>query len=180
MHALKTAITVAWVIFLVYWFASAFGVKEGRGSRRRFPMTGATALSVVLLLRVFGSGGLAVHSSVVAAIGAVVFASGIALAVWARVQLGRNWGMPMTQKAEPELVTSGPYRFVRHPIYSGLLAGLLGTALASNLIGLIIVAILGAYFYYSASVEEKNLTATFPTTYPAYRAHTKMLIPFVL
>jgi protein-S-isoprenylcysteine O-methyltransferase Ste14 len=88
--------------------------------------------------------------------------------------------MPMSQKAEPELVTSGPYRFVRHPIYTGLLAALLGTALANNLIGLIIVVILGAYFYYAASVEEKNLTATFPTEYPAYRTNTKMLIPFVL
>ena len=86
----------------------------------------------------------------------------------------------MTQKAEPELVTSGPYRFVRHPIYSGLLAGVLGTALVTNLIGLIIVAILVGYFYYCASVEEKNLTAIFPTAYPAYRNSTKMLVPFVL
>jgi protein-S-isoprenylcysteine O-methyltransferase Ste14 len=180
MHTLKVAIAIAWIIFWVYWFASAYGVKEGRASRRRTPLNGLTALSVVLLLRVFGGGSLAVHSPVLGAIGAVVFACGIALAIWARVYLGRNWGMPMTQKADPELVTSGPYRFVRHPIYSGLLAGLLGTALATNLIGLIIVAILGGYFYYSASVEEKNLTAVFPTAYPAYRTGTKMLIPFVL
>jgi len=180
MHTLRTAIAIAWVIFWVYWLASAFGVKQGRASRRRIPLNGLSALSVILLLRVFRGGSLAVHSPVLGAIGAAVFASGIALAVWARVQLGRNWGMPMTQKAEPELVTSGPYRFVRHPIYSGLLAGLLGTALATNLIGLIIVAILGVYFYYSASVEEKNLTATFPRAYPAYRGRTKMLIPFVL
>jgi protein-S-isoprenylcysteine O-methyltransferase Ste14 len=60
------------------------------------------------------------------------------------------------------------------------LAGLLGTALVTNLIGLIIVAILVVYFYYCASVEEKNLTATFPAEYPAYRAGTKMLIPYVL
>jgi hypothetical protein len=53
-------------------------------------------------------------------------------------------------------VTSGPHRFVRHPIYSGLLDGVLGTALVTNLIGLIIVG----YFYYCASVGEKNLTAT--------------------
>ena len=110
----------------------------------------------------------------------MVFATGIALAIWARVYLGRNWGMPTSQKADPELVTSGPYRFVRHPIYTGILIALLGTALATNLLGLIIVGLLGAYFYYSASVEEKNLTATFPTAYPAYRASTKMLIPFVL
>jgi protein-S-isoprenylcysteine O-methyltransferase Ste14 len=180
MHALKTAIAIAWIIFWIYWLASAFGVKEGRASRRRVPLNGLSALSVILLLRVFRGGSLAVHSPVLGAVGAVVFASGIALAIWARVHLGRNWGMPMTQKAEPELVTSGPYRLVRHPIYSGLLVGLLGTALATNLIGLIIVAILGAYFYYSASVEEKNLIATFPAAYPTYRSTTKMLIPYVL
>jgi protein-S-isoprenylcysteine O-methyltransferase Ste14 len=180
MDALKSSIAIAWIIFWVYWLACAFGAKEGRGSRRRIPLTGLTTLAVILLVRVFRGGSLVVQSPVLGAIGAVVFASGIALAIWARVQLGRNWGMPMTQKAEPELVTSGPYRFVRHPIYSGLLAGLLGTALVNNLIGLIIVAILGGYFYYCASVEEKNLTATFPTTYPEYRTKTKMLIPFVL
>ncbi len=180
MHALRTAITVAWIVFWVYWLASAFGVKEGTASARRVPLNGLSALAVILLLRVFRGGGLAVDSPVLGAIGAVVFACGIALAIWARINLGRNWGMPMTQKDEPELVTSGPYRFVRHPIYSGLLAAVLGTALATNLIGLIIVAVLGAYFYYSASVEEKNLVTTFPTAYPAYRNRTKMLIPFVL
>jgi protein-S-isoprenylcysteine O-methyltransferase Ste14 len=180
MPALRIAVDVAWILFWVYWLVSAFAVKEGRGARRRIPLNGLTALSVVLVVRVFRGGSLAVHSPVLGAIGAVVFAAGIAVAIWARVHLGRNWGMPMTQKAEPELVTSGPYRFVRHPIYSGLLAGLLGTALVTNLIGLIIVPILCGYFYYSASVEEKNLTATFPTAYPAYQASTKMLIPFLL
>jgi protein-S-isoprenylcysteine O-methyltransferase Ste14 len=180
VHTLRTAITVAWIIFWVYWLASAFGVKQGAADHRRFPMAGLSALAVVLLLRVFRGGGLEVHSSALEVIGAVVFACGLALAIWARLELGRNWGMPMSQKAEPELVTSGPYRFVRHPIYSGILAGVAGTALADNLIGLIIVAVLGAYFYYSASVEERNLSATFPSAYPAYRARTKMLIPFVL
>jgi protein-S-isoprenylcysteine O-methyltransferase Ste14 len=180
MHALRTSITIAWLIFWVYWLASAFGVKQGRGSRRRIPLNGVTALSVLLLVRVFRGGSLVVGSPILGAIGAVLFASGIAVAIWARVQLGRNWGMPMTEKAEPELVTSGPYRFVRHPIYSGLLVGLLGTALANNLLGVLIVVILGGYFCYCATVEERNLTATFPTAYPAYQAGTKMLIPFVL
>ena len=180
MHALRTGIDIAWIIFWVYWLVSAFAVKEGRGSRRRIPLNGLTALSVVLVVRVFRGGSLAVHTLILGTIGAVVFAVGIAVAIWARVHLGRNWGMPMTQKAEPELVTSGPYRFVRHPIYSGLLAGVLGTALATNLIGVMIVAVLCGYFYYSASVEKKQLIAIFPTAYPAYQAATKMLIPFVL
>lgn len=180
MSTLRTAIGVAWVVFLIYWVVSALGAKQSASRRRRIPLTGLTAVSVALVVRVFRGGNLAVHSPVLGAIGAFLFAAGIAVAVWARMFLGRNWGMPMTQKAEPELVTSGPYRFVRHPIYSGLLLALLGTALATNLIGLLIAAILGAYFYYSAAVEEKNLTQTFPTAYPAYRASTKMLIPFVL
>jgi protein-S-isoprenylcysteine O-methyltransferase Ste14 len=180
MHTLQAAVGIAWIIFWVYWLASAFGAKKRRDGRRRVPLTGLSLLSVLFLIRVFRGGSLGVRSPVLGAIGAVVFVSGIALAVWARVHLGGNWGMPMTQKAEPELVTSGPYRFVRHPIYSGLLAGVLGTALLTNLTGLVIVAVLGGYFYYSASVEEKNLTATFPTAYPAYRARTKMLIPFIL
>lgn len=180
MHTLKIAIGIAWVIFWAYWLIAALGAKEQARTRRRIPLAGLTALAVALLLRVFRGGGLAVHSPVLGTIGAVLFACGIALAVWARIYLGRNWGMPMTEKAEPELVTSGPYRFVRHPIYSGLLLGLLGTALVTNFIGLIMVAVLGAYFYYSAAVEERNLTATFPAAYPAYRARTKMLIPLVL
>jgi protein-S-isoprenylcysteine O-methyltransferase Ste14 len=180
MHTLKVAIDIAWIVFWIYWLTSALGAKEGKGSRRRIPLNGVTALSVLVLVRVLRGGSLAVHSPLLGAIGAVMFASGIALAIWARVHLGRNWGMPMSQKAEPELVTSGPYRLVRHPIYSGLLLGLLGTALANNLIGLIVVVILCAYFYYCASVEERNLTATFPAVYPAYRSGTKMLVPFIL
>ena len=180
MQALKTVIAIAWIIFWVYWLASAFGVKEGRASRRRIPLNALTAVSVILLLRVFRGGSLAVQSPLLGAIGATVFAGGIALAIWARVHLGNNWGMPMTQKAEPELITSGPYRLVRHPIYSGLLAAVLGTALVTSLVGLVIVVILGGYFYYCAAVEEKNLIATFPTSYPAYQVSTKMLILFLL
>jgi protein-S-isoprenylcysteine O-methyltransferase Ste14 len=125
-------------------------------------------------------GSLAVHSVILAAIGAVLFACGIALAVWARLHLGRNWGMPTSQRAEPELVISGPYRFVRHPIYTGLLTAMLGTALVDNLLGLIVVAVLVAYFYYCGIAEERNLTATFPAAYPEYKSRTKMLIPFLL
>jgi protein-S-isoprenylcysteine O-methyltransferase Ste14 len=128
----------------------------------------------------FHGGALAVHSPALGAVGALICVSGNAVAVWARVDLGRNWGMPMTQKSEPELITSGPYGLVRHPIYSGLLVAMLGTALVTNLLGLAVVALTTGYFYYCASVEEKNLTATFPIAYPAYRSRTKMLIPYVL
>ena len=180
MHLLKFAVSFAWIIFWIYWIASASTSKESISSGWRTRLTGVSAVGVFVIAGVLRNGRLAEHSVILAAIGAALFACGIAFAVWARLHLGRNWGMPMTQRAEPELVTSGPYRFVRHPIYSGLLMALLGTALVNNLIGLIVVAVLVAYFYYCGIVEERNLAATFPEAYPEYRSRTKMLIPFLL
>jgi protein-S-isoprenylcysteine O-methyltransferase Ste14 len=110
----------------------------------------------------------------------ILLLAGMGFAVSARLYLGRNWGMPMTQKDDPELVTSGPYRFVRHPIYSGILLAILGTALATNLYWLIALAVMGAYFIYTVIVEERLMTASLPAAYASYRARTKMLIPFVL
>jgi protein-S-isoprenylcysteine O-methyltransferase Ste14 len=134
----------------------------------------------VVLTRIFSTRSLAVHVLVLEVVGVILVVCGLGLAVYARVNLGRNWGMPMTRKEEPELVTSGPYRVVRHPIYSGILLGVFGTALATNLYWFIAFLILVGYFFYSATVEEKLMTESFPTAYPAYRAKTKMLIPYLL
>jgi protein-S-isoprenylcysteine O-methyltransferase Ste14 len=180
MQPLKLAIGGAWIVFWIYWLASAASSKESVSGGWRTRLTSVSVVGVFVIAGALRDSSLAVHSLVLAVIGAVLFAAGIALAVWARLHLGRNWGMPTTQRAEPELVTSGPYRFVRHPIYTALLTATLGTALVNNLLGLIVVAALGAYFYYCGTVEERNLTATFPQAYPEYRTRTKMLIPFLL
>jgi len=76
-------------------------------------------------------------------------------------------------------VTSGPYHLVRHPIYSGAILAGVGTAVALSWQWLIAVALAGVYFVYSATVEERNLTAQFPDTYRAYRRSSKMFIPFI-
>jgi protein-S-isoprenylcysteine O-methyltransferase Ste14 len=85
----------------------------------------------------------------------------------------------MMQKDEPELVTSGPYHLIRHPIYSGILLAGVGTAVALSWQWLTAVALAGIYFLYSATVEERYLTQQFPDDYPAYSRSTKMLVPFV-
>jgi protein-S-isoprenylcysteine O-methyltransferase Ste14 len=180
MSTLKTAILIAWALFWVYWLVSAVGVKEGTRTQRVRPPGLIIIVLAFVIARLFGSQNLAVHSLIAEVVGTVLFVAGLALAVWARIYLGRNWGMPMTKKAEPELVTSGPYRFVRHPIYSGILLGVLGTGVAMNIYWLIILIVMGAYFIYSATVEEKLMTSAFPDTYPEYKAHTKMLVPFVI
>jgi protein-S-isoprenylcysteine O-methyltransferase Ste14 len=179
VSALRSAILVAWAVFWIYWLVSAAGAKHGsRGLGARSP--GVLIVVALVLLRIFKGGTLAVHAPIVQAVGLVLFAAGLGLAVWARLYLGRNWGMPMTEKDEPELVTSGPYHLVRHPIYSGILLAVLGTALSTNLYWLVAAAVMGVYFVYSARVEERLLASAFPATYPSYRTETKMLIPFVL
>jgi protein-S-isoprenylcysteine O-methyltransferase Ste14 len=176
---LRTVILIIWGVFWVFWLASALGAKEGLRTTNRRPR-GIAAVLVIILVRVFSPHALAIHSVPVKVVGVVLFAAGLCLAIWARIYLGRNWGMPMTQKREPELVTSGPYRFVRHPIYSGILLGFAGTALATNAYFAIVFAVCLVYFIYSARVEEGIMSTAFPATYLGYRERTKMLIPFVL
>ncbi|HSZ49777.1 MAG TPA: isoprenylcysteine carboxylmethyltransferase family protein [Streptosporangiaceae bacterium] len=109
-----------------------------------------------------------------------LFLLGLAVAVWARIYLGGNWGMPMTRKDNPELVTTGPYHLIRHPIYSGILLAMIGTAIAVSVYWLIAAVVIGGYFIYSATVEERYMAERFPDTYPGYKRSTKMLVPFLL
>ncbi len=177
--SLNAFVSAVWGLFLLYWLIAAATAKSGSGGRG---FRSAVLLLIVafVLARRLGTYGLAVHSVSMQIVGLLLFVAGLGLAVWARIYLGRNWGMPMAEKDEPELVTSGPYRFVRHPIYSGLLAAILGTALITNIYWLVALVLVGAYFVYSASVEERLMTTSFPAAYPDYRAKTKMLIPFLL
>jgi protein-S-isoprenylcysteine O-methyltransferase Ste14 len=180
MPTLSGFVAAAWVVFWIYWLISATGAKRGsRPALAVFPRLLIIVMAILLVV-VFKGHRLTVHSPVLHAIGAILVVAGLGFAVWARIYLGRNWGMPMTQKDEPELVITGPYRLVRHPIYSGLLLAALGTSLAVTFYWLIAMIVLGAYFIYSATVEERIMTTSFPTTYPDYRTKTKMLIPFVL
>ncbi len=177
---LTVPIGVAWVVFWVYWLIASRGAKRTTGRRRRPPGFGIGIIAIVLL-RIFDRGGAGhLHGPALQVIGALLVAAGFGLAVWARVYLGRNWGMPMSVKDEPELVTSGPYRFIRHPIYTGIALAMVGTGVAVAFYWLILAALIGAFFVYSARVEERTLGAAFPLQYPPYREHTKMLIPFVL
>ena len=181
MRAVEFVFGVGWAAFWLYWLVAAFSMKRGRVPwSRELRIRAVIAVVVILLLRVgvFHDHGLDTDPER-AGIGLVLFALGLGFAIWARLHIGRNWGTPMTQKNEPELVTSGPYHLVRHPIYTGILAAGAGTALALNWLWLTVVLLAGAYFIYSATVEERYLTKQFPETYPAYKGSTKMLVPFL-
>ena len=181
-RALELVFAAGWAAFWLYWLAAAFSMKRGRVPWSRELRIRVVIVAVVILLVRVGAfrGHGGVHTDPgSAAVGLVLFALGLSFAIWARITIGRNWGTPMTQKDEPELVTAGPYRLVRHPIYSGILVAGVGTALALSWLWLPAVALAGVYFVYSATVEERYLTEQFPDDYPAYKRSTKMLVPFV-
>jgi protein-S-isoprenylcysteine O-methyltransferase Ste14 len=88
--------------------------------------------------------------------------------------------MPMSRRENPELVTTGPYAFVRHPIYAGMLLSMLGSTIGESALWLVPLILFGAYFIHSARREEKRMLEQFPEQYPAYMERTKILLPFVL
>jgi len=173
-----------WIAFFAVWVAlSIAGV---RGRRQYSPGRSALRLLLVIAFVLSLRYGDRVPATVfgrltaeVAAVGSALCVVGVAFAIWARVTLGRNWGMPMTRHDAPELVTSGPYAYVRHPIYTGVLAMLIGTALVYPLAAVPSLIVL-PYFLFSARREEHDMHQQFPDAYPAYKKRSKMLVPFVL
>jgi protein-S-isoprenylcysteine O-methyltransferase Ste14 len=182
MHVVALVFVVGWAAFWLLWLVAAFSMK-----RERLPWSRELRIRVVMVVIVI----ILYHLGVFrhyhlnsepwrGGFGLFLFFAGLSFAIWARFHIGRNWGTPMSQKDDPELVTSGPYRLVRHPIYSGILLAGLGTGVALSWMWLIVFGLAGAYFLYSATVEERYLTAQFPDTYPTYKRSTKMLVPFIL
>ncbi len=182
MHVLELVFATGWGAFWLYWLAAAFSMKRGRVTwSRELRIRAVIAVVVIALIRAgaFRDHGLNTDPWR-AGVGLVLFTLGLGFAIWARVHIGRNWGTPMSQKVEPELVTSGPYDLARHPIYSGILVAGFGTAAALNWWWTIVVILVGIYFIYSATVEEKFLTEKFADSYPMYKRSTKMLVPYIL
>lgn len=182
MNGIQIAIGLIWIVFWVFWIAAAAYTRASIVARGRASLVLRLVLVVAILITIR----LTRHSQLtsrqnlaVVIVGLLLFLAGLGVATWARLIIGSNWGMPMSQRAEPELVTAGPYGVIRHPIYSGILLAMFGTVIAINDIWLIPLVVFGAYFVYSARVEEAHMLDRFPQTYPAYQQRTKMLLPFV-
>jgi protein-S-isoprenylcysteine O-methyltransferase Ste14 len=111
-------------------------------------------------------------------LGAVLVVAGLGWAAYARVHLGRNWSGIVTLKQDHTLITTGPYHWTRHPIYSGILLAILGTAVAlGQLRGLVGFVLVAASFMRKSRIEERFMTAQFPAEYARYRAEVPALVP---
>jgi protein-S-isoprenylcysteine O-methyltransferase Ste14 len=114
------------------------------------------------------------------AVGYGLLAAGMLFALWARVFLGRNWSSNVTLKQNHTLVRSGPYRFVRHPIYTGLLVALLGTAIALGPLRCFLGVVLAAIAWKFKSItEEAFMVQQFGDQYRHYQTEVKGLVPYI-
>lgn len=139
----------------------------------------------VLITEVFTSGLLFLRiipgDIAVLLTGTAVTLLGLCLAVWARVHLGTNWSSQPTIRVDHTLIRTGPYRIVRHPIYTGLLVGFAGTAIVIGEIwAFIVIFIILIIFYAKIWMEEKFLLEEFGEDFTRYKKEVKALIPFVV
>jgi protein-S-isoprenylcysteine O-methyltransferase Ste14 len=182
---------LSWGAVLAYWAWSAHRAKRTEQIEPRALRLLAYWLPLAIAFSLLGPGewfGDSVlreqfvpHSLPVYGIGLASCVAGAALAIWSRWLLGSNWSSVVALKQDHELIEAGPYRHVRHPIYSGLLLLFLGNALmVGDWRGLLAVAIVAASFWRKLRVEEAWLTQRFGEHYRDYLGRTRALVPGVL
>lgn len=181
-------ITLAWLAWLLIWIAAwAWSKRAARreafasGIWHALPFMAAVVLITVSFRRMtWLQHTVVAYQPAFYSVGLALTVAGLAFSVWARFLLGSNWSAAVQVKTDHQLVRSGPYRFVRHPIYTGILFAFLGTALAQDQwrSALALVLML-AGLEYKRRVEERWMTETFGEAYRDYRRHTRALIPFV-
>ena len=184
---LGLVVSVLWIAWLLIWLIASRNVKETRWRepfssewRHRAPLIiavlliGWPPLAPASLRTRFVPGGPATGL-----VGLAIVVAGFAFAIWARWYLGSNWSAMVTVKADHTLVRGGPYRLVRHPIYTGILLALLGTALViGEWRGIVAVGFAFVSFLIKSRIEEARMRETFPE-YDAYARETKALVPFI-
>ena len=108
-------------------------------------------------------------------------AAGLLFSVWTRLHLGNNWSQTVTIKEDHELITSGPYSLVRHPIYSGLLTGFIGSAIAlDKWRGIVAVLLVFIVLWHKLRLEEKWMHSQFGEAYESHSIKVAILIPYLL
>lgn len=177
-----------WLVGLVVWVIAAFTSKRTVRRQSIGSRLGQLALGIIAALLLFQHNlpfaflyePFVPHSPMVADIGLALTIAGVGCAIWARFTLGRNWSGTVTVKQNHELIRSGPYSIVRHPIYSSILLAFFGTVLAIGQVrGLTALAIIVLTFRLKSLTEESFMVQQFGARYVTYKREVKALIPYV-
>jgi protein-S-isoprenylcysteine O-methyltransferase Ste14 len=177
-----------WCVWAAYWLASSLSASAPKrvqdpGARLFYRSEMLLAIALLAFPRM-GVGFLGMRllpwSETLFVAGAVMLAAGLGFAVWARVHLGRHWSGYVTLKAGHRLIRTGPYAIVRHPIYTGLLLAMLGTAVAVDEVrGVLSVLIVLEAHIRKLRLEERWLTEEFGGEYDQYKREVKALVPCI-
>jgi protein-S-isoprenylcysteine O-methyltransferase Ste14 len=180
-------IECCWIVWVVYWAVMAFSTKRTieRGGFIGYRLTAlvlmAGSVAAGRLLHVSAQSQLWQGSPALGVLSDCIVLAGAAFTVWARVTLGRNWSAEVTFKQDHELIESGPYALARHPIYTGLAAMALGTAINyGRAVGFALLVSLCGAVWWKARQEERIMSRHFPGAYAKYKTRVRAIIPFVL
>ena len=177
---------VPWYAFMIFWLVTALKLKATKAAEplvaRIYTRLLLAAAFVLLFTNILNSGPLGQRflpdNFGIAVTGVVLTYAGSALAIWARWNLGSNWSSRVSLKVDHELIRSGPYARFRHPIYSGMLLAVIGTAMViGQWRGLLAVVIVGIGHSLKAKREEALMLATFGDKYQSYCQKTGFLLP---
>ncbi len=184
-------VLICWGIFVLYWIISSFFVKKSVSRRKdwKFQLIWRVIIiALIILIAIISKKTvltIVLHpiflsNLTLQIIGSVLVILGLVEAIWARISLGRNWSGYVTYKKNHELVTSGPYKYIRHPIYSSLILMLIGTFFNfPNTEVIIILLIWIVLFATRMKREEKIMTKLFGREYINYMDKSKRLIPWI-
>lgn len=186
--AISSPLEVPWIALVVFWLVAAFftgrTVKRQSLWTRTLTVVSGALPYLLLFTRTMRWGPLGWRIIPAAAfprlVGVALTYAGVALAIWARIVLGKQWSGTVTIKEGHRLIHNGPYSVVRHPIYSGLLVAFLGTALVvGELRTFVAVGLTLVIWLIKSRVEERFMTERFGREYEDYRRRTWALVPFV-
>jgi protein-S-isoprenylcysteine O-methyltransferase Ste14 len=175
-----------WSVLGLYWLVSAVGTKkvalDEKPGLRILRLATLAVMLALLLTPWLRMGPLArrfvPENRVVVWLGVAVAGAGIALAIWARRHLGQNWSDKVVLKVDHQLIRSGPYGYLRHPIYTGVLLAVGGTALAiGEWRGLLALLLVGTSYLIKAKREERILAASFGEAFTEYKRETGFFLP---
>jgi protein-S-isoprenylcysteine O-methyltransferase Ste14 len=171
----------AWMLLVIYLTVAAIGAKRDTQPHLGQSLGLTLAIIVALVLphlKMFQFVNFE-PSAALSTIGLLLTAAGMGLLVWSRQTLGGNWSQTVSAKEDHELVTSGPYRYVRHPMYTGGLVACLGSAMSAGGVFVFLLLILTPLFLWRVVAEDELLSRQFPREFPEYKARTYALIPLV-